>query len=34
MSYRRRDNRIYFGQNLIHDGTGRLAVGMPVEVLE
>ena len=34
MSYRRRDNKIYFGQNLIHDGAGRLAVGMPVEVLE
>lgn len=34
MTYRRRDNRIYFGQNLIHDGNGRLAVGMPVEVLE
>lgn len=34
MSYRRRDNKVYFGQNLIHDGIGRLAVGMPVEVLE
>lgn len=34
MGYRRRDNKVYFGQNLIHDGTGRLAVGMPVEVLE
>lgn len=34
MTYRRRDNKIYFGQNLIHDATGRLAVGMPVEVLE
>jgi hypothetical protein len=34
MSYRRRDNKVYFGQNLIHDGFGRLAVGMPLEVLE
>jgi hypothetical protein len=33
MSYRRRDNKIYFGQNLIHDGPGRLAPGMSVEVL-
>lgn len=32
--YRRRDNKVYFGQNLVHDGTGRLAVGMPVEILE
>ena len=34
MSYRKRDNKIYFGQNLIHDGPGRLEVDMPVEVLE
>jgi uncharacterized protein YcbX len=34
MSYRRRDNKVYFGQNLIHDGCGALATGMPVEVLE
>ncbi len=33
MSYRKRDNKVYFGQNLIHDGVGQLAVGMPVEVL-
>ena len=33
MTYRRRDNKIYFGQNLIHEGTGRLERGMPVEVL-
>ncbi len=31
--YRRRDNKIYFGQNLVHRGSGRLAVDMPVEVL-
>lgn len=34
MTYRRRDNKVYFGQNLIHDGPGRLELGMPVEVLE
>lgn len=34
MSYRRRDNKVYFGQNLIHDSGGRLEAGMPVEVLE
>lgn len=34
MSYRRHDNKVYFGQNLIHDGPGELAEGMPLEVLE
>ena len=34
LTYRRRDNKVYFGQNLIHDGVGRLQLGMPVEVLE
>lgn len=34
MRYRRRDNKVYFGQNLIHDTVGHLQVGMPVEVLE
>lgn len=34
MTYRRRDNKVYFGQNLIHDGPGELAAGMTVEVLE
>lgn len=33
-SYRRRDSKVYFGQNLIHDGGGELAEGMTVEVLE
>ena len=33
-TYRKRGNKIYFGQNLIHEAEGRLAVGMPVEVLE
>lgn len=32
--YRRRDSKIWFGQNLLHRGTGTLRVGMPVEVLE
>jgi hypothetical protein len=34
MGYRRRDNKVYFGQNLIHDGVGRLSIGMSLEVLE
>jgi len=34
MRYRRRDNKVYFGQNLIHDAVGRLETGMAVEVLE
>jgi len=33
-AYRRRGNKVYFGQNLLHDGSGRLGVGMRVEVLE
>jgi uncharacterized protein YcbX len=32
--YRRRGNLVYFGQNLLHDGPGELALGMSVEVLE
>jgi uncharacterized protein YcbX len=31
--FRRRGNKVYFGQNLLHDGTGQLAVGMSVEIL-
>ena len=27
-------NQVLFGQNLLHDGPGRLEVGMTVEVLE
>ncbi len=35
MTYRRgEDNKIYFGQNVLHDAEGELAVGMPVEILE
>jgi uncharacterized protein YcbX len=33
-SYRRRDDRqVYFGQNLLYDGTGSVAIGDSVEVL-
>jgi len=34
LTYRRRDKNVYFGQYLIHDSEGHLAVGMPVEILE
>lgn len=34
MSYRRRGNKVYFGQNVLHDGLGTLCEGTPVEVLE
>lgn len=33
-SYRMRNHKIFFGQNVIADGEGRLEVGQPVEVLE
>lgn len=33
MTYRRRDNKVYFGQNLVHDDQGLLEQGMRVEVL-
>jgi uncharacterized protein YcbX len=31
--YRRRDGAVYFGQNAVHRGAGKLAVGMRVAVL-
>jgi len=31
--YRMRDNKIFFGQNVIATNNGELAVGMPVEIL-
>lgn len=34
VKYRKRDNKVYFGQNVIADTTGNITVGMPVEVLE
>jgi uncharacterized protein YcbX len=32
--YRRAEGAVFFGQNAVHLGPGRLAPGMPVEVLE
>ncbi len=32
-TYRLRDHKIFFGQNVIADGEGQLAVGQPVEVI-
>jgi uncharacterized protein YcbX len=29
-TYRRWDGKVYFGQNVVHEGTGRLAVGDPL----
>jgi len=34
IGYRQRENKVYFGQNAIHDGPGDLAVGAEVQVLE
>lgn len=33
-TYRERDGQVYFGQNLVHEGRGRIEVGMPVEILD
>ena len=33
-SYRQKNNKIYFGQNLIHEGSGIISVGDTLEVLE
>lgn len=32
--YRRRNNNVYFGQNLVHTGQGTIAVGDTIHVLE
>ncbi len=32
--YRLRDNQVFFGQNLIANGSGKIDVGMAVEILE
>ncbi len=32
-TFRERDGKLMFGMNAVHRGTGRLAMGMPVEVL-
>jgi uncharacterized protein len=34
LSYRKGPGGVFFGQNLIAEGCGELAVGMPLEVLE
>jgi uncharacterized protein YcbX len=34
LTYRKRENQVYFGQNLVPEGTGRLRRGMPVEVID
>ncbi len=34
ISYRKRDNKIFFGQNVIADSGGAIKVGMSVEVIE
>ena len=34
IAYRKRDNKIFFGQNVIADSFGRIEVGMPVEIIE
>lgn len=33
-SYRKRDNKILFGQNVIADDIGKIALGMPLEIVE
>ena len=32
--YRTKDNNVYFGQNLIHNKAGKVAVGDSIEILE
>jgi uncharacterized protein YcbX len=31
-TFRRSNGKVLFGQNLVHDGTGRLSVGDPLLV--
>ncbi len=33
-TYRRRDGKVLFGQNLVHEGMGYIEVGTPVDVME
>ncbi len=33
-TYRKRNNKVFFGQNVIAEGTGSLSLNMPVEILE
>ena len=34
LSYRKRDNKIYFGQNVIAEANGEIDVGMSINILE
>ena len=34
VSYRKRDKKIFFGQNVIANMTGELGIGMPVEIIQ
>lgn len=34
VSYRRKDNNIFFGQNVITEGVGELTIDMPVEIIK
>lgn len=34
LSYRKRDNKVFFGQNAVIDGHGEIKTGMAVEILE
>lgn len=34
LTYRRRNNDVYFGQNLVHQGSGTISVGDAITVLE
>lgn len=33
-TYRKRNNKVFFGQNVIADGTGTVSLNMPVKILE
>lgn len=33
-TYRKKNNKIFFGQNLIHDQQGTMTVGMPVQIIQ
>ena len=33
-SYRQKNNKVYFGQNLLHRGTGSIQVGDTIEVIK
>ena len=33
-TYRRRDNQIYFGQNVVHTGTGVINVGDEIQLVK